>query len=131
MTKQTVRLAYEQRDAVLRAMGFPSYRAYRQSGMWIRIREKQLADQPWCTGCGRKASQVHHLRYDKQTLQGRRPSNLVSVCGHCHFSSEFDSIGTKLSIDEANKRLLAKLRSSPIASRMSSGSSKKGKRFTK
>jgi hypothetical protein len=120
-----VRSAYDRRKEVLLAMGFQSYREYLASGLWVRTREKQLSSQPWCTGCGRKASQVHHLCYDKATMQGRRPSGLVSVCGRCHMTSEFDSIGTKLSIDEANKRLLAKLRSSPLASRNSRSLSKR------
>jgi hypothetical protein len=109
--------AYHQRNSVLLGMGFESYRTYQRSSLWKGIRERQLMKQPWCTGCGAKAWQVHHLRYDKPTMMGRCSGNLVSVCGHCHFSCEFDAIGSKLSIDEVNKRLLAMLRRHPVAVR--------------
>ncbi len=111
----TVFTVYQQRDRLLLSMGYDSYAQYQRSDLWKGIRARQLVKQPWCTGCGRKARQVHHLRYDKPTMLGRCPGSLVSVCGTCHYSSEFDAIGTKLSIDEANKRLLAKLRRHPAA----------------
>lgn len=107
--------AYQQRNIVLRDMGFDSYAEYQRSKLWKGIRERQLMKQPWCTGCGSKAWQVHHLRYDKPTMLGRCSGSLVSVCGQCHFSCEFDALGSKLSIEEVNKRLLSLLRSSPAA----------------
>lgn len=48
-------------------------------------------------------------------MLGRCSGNLVSVCGHCHFSCEFDTLGSKMSIDEVNKRLLEMLRKSSVA----------------
>lgn len=112
---QAVFTAYQERDRTLLGMGFESYALYQQSSLWKGIRQRQLMKQPWCTGCGAKAWQVHHLRYDKPTMLGRCSGNLVSVCGHCHFSCEFDELGCKLSIDEVNKRLLKMLRRNPAA----------------
>lgn len=124
MRQHAVFTAYQQRDLVLLGMGFSSYALYQRSSLWRGIRERQLKVQPWCTGCGRKAWQVHHLRYDKPTMLGRCPGSLVSVCGTCHYSSEFDAIGTKLSIDEVNKRLLAKLRRHPAAMKLNASVAK-------
>jgi len=120
--------AYQKRNQVLLEMGFSSYAQYQQSSLWKGIRERQLMKQPWCTGCGGKAWQVHHLRYDKQTMLGRCSGNLVSVCGNCHFSCEFDALGCKLSIDEVNKRLLESLRSHPIATHKNARVAKARKR---
>lgn len=128
MSQVAVFTAYQQRDSVLLGMGFSSYRQYIASSLWKGIRERQLMKQPWCTGCGGKAWQVHHLRYDKPTMLGRCSENLVSVCGHCHFSSEFDALGCKLSIDEVNKRLLALLRSNQAAVYMNARVAKARKR---
>lgn len=124
----TVFTAYQQRDAVLLGMGFSSYAQYQRSSLWKGIRERQLTRQPWCTGCGGKAWQVHHLMYDKPTMLGRGLGSLVSVCGHCHFSCEFDSLGSKLSMEEVNKRLLAMLRRHPAAVRKNAQTAKAIKR---
>ena len=107
--------AYQQRNNVLLVMGFTSYAQYQRSDLWKGIRKRQLLKQPWCTGCGGKAWQVHHLRYDKLTMMGRCSKSLVSVCGRCHFSCEFDALGCKLCIDDVNKQLLKKLRRHPSA----------------
>lgn len=109
-----------ERKKYLREMGFSSYKEYLRSSFWGQIRDLQLKKQPWCCGCGMKASQVHHLSYDKRTLSGKSENRLVSVCATCHKDIEFDDQGNKTTIHEANVRLLKKMRSSKHAMRKNS-----------
>lgn len=104
-----------ERKKYLKSLGFSSYKEYLKSGHWKDIRRAQLKSQPWCCGCGIKASQVHHLAYDKKTLEGKSEMRLVSVCAHCHKDINYDSDGNKTTTHEANVRLLRKMRASKHA----------------
>lgn len=56
----------------------------RSSG-WRKVRKEQLARQPHCAACFRKATQVHHIKpfhlYPELELE---PSNLISFCADHH-----------------------------------------------
>lgn len=96
---------YEQRDRVLRQMGFANYGEYLRSGLWRRIRARRLAvDEGRCRKCGQEATQVHHTHYHPLVLMGRKLRGLVSVCEDCHERAEFDG-SRKCSPHEANSRL--------------------------
>lgn len=82
---------YRERNRVIRAMGFKDYAAYLKSDLWKGIRERVLAERPHCEGCGKDANQVHHSAYRKKDLEGRDLRRLYSVCGGCHYRSEFRS----------------------------------------
>lgn len=80
---------YRERNRVVRAMGFKDYAAYVESDLWKGIRERVLAERPFCEGCGKDATQVHHSAYRKKDLEGRDIRRLHSVCGGCHYRCEF------------------------------------------
>lgn len=96
---------YERRDGTLLAMGFKSYADYLQSPLWRQIRTRALdRDGGRCVRCGHAANQVHHLNYSEETMRGRKPASLVSVCRDCHEHAEFAN-GSKTTLVQANERL--------------------------
>lgn len=96
---------YQQRDAVLRTMGFSSYAEYLASPLWrsIRARLFKVCDQ--CP-CGKKAEQAHHRTYKRRYLEGRGKIHkfITPICGECHEEIEFEG-GEKLSLGWANSKL--------------------------
>lgn len=103
---------YKKRDEVLFRLGFASYRDYLRSNAWKAIREAKLAIDPQCEICGDKAQQVHHISYRKNTLTGKNPRGLVSVCESCHTKIEKRPDGTKRNFEAAfktTKRMLKKV----------------------
>jgi hypothetical protein len=75
---------YAARNAALKALGFASYAEYLQSEQWIAIRSAVLCRDRVCFGCGKSASQVHHLWYSPRALEGKDLRALVAICGGCH-----------------------------------------------
>jgi len=63
------------------------YREYLKSDDWKKKRYVVLKRDNWkCRYCGKKATQVHHLKYAKYQI-GKEPIKwLVSVCEPCHKS---------------------------------------------
>lgn len=108
--KKKRNLGYSKRNAILKQMGFRSYSAYLNSGLWARIRAKKLAAHPKCYGCDKKAAQVHHGKYTYQNLSGLSDDGLYSVCGVCHFTSEFTHDDKKRSVRGARIALHKKRR---------------------
>lgn len=98
------RSTYRERNAVLRAMGYPTYDAYLRSALWHDIRERHLARHPSCFRCGKPATQVHHAVYTKKvlTLGG---AHLYSVCSACHVAAEFSQAEGKMAPKYATQRL--------------------------
>lgn len=96
---------YEERNAMLRGMGFDDYKSYLNSPMWAGIRARVFENCPDCVKCGRDARQIHHLRYTAKNLSGESLSGLVAICAGCHVKAEFDG-ERKVSLAEANCRLL-------------------------
>jgi hypothetical protein len=90
------RLDYRERDAILKEMGFTSYRAYLASPLWASIRERVMTrDRETCRLCPKPAAHVHHTRYDRATLEGRELKFLAAVCARCHRFVEFGAGGEK------------------------------------
>src|SRR3990167_300812 len=103
------RKAYGYRNRILRSMGFNSYDAYLKSFLWQRIRSEQLQLKPFCWACGGIATQIHHKKYFRRDLDGTRRRNLLSLCGNCHYGSEFRiKDGLKVSPAGANRVLRKK-----------------------
>lgn len=98
---------YQERDAILRSLGFGSYKEYLRSMLWQVIRQRVLAASPACYGCGNPAKQVHHTRYTVDVLAGHDDSTLRSVCGGCHKTAEF-WFGRKQHLTVANDNLKKK-----------------------
>jgi hypothetical protein len=102
--------AYAKRDAVLRYLGFASYKAYLKSPLWSSIRQNILErDGHQCRSCARKANQVHHRRYSIEVLRGEALEWLQAICGRCHRGIEFRSSG-KVSLAQANRTLKRRTR---------------------
>lgn len=88
---------YKRRGEALLRCGFATYDDYLRSELWATIRKRVLErDAGECKGCGKPASQVHHLSYGDVTLRGDRLDKLVSLCGDCHRFVEFMSPRRKL-----------------------------------
>lgn len=99
--------AYADRNAILREMGFQSYKDYLESQLWKSIRERVLArDKRACCACGGDAWQVHHTVYTRAAMEGRDITSLESICGGCHEWAEFTKKGTKRSLAQANRRMM-------------------------
>lgn len=88
-TAEKCKAVYSERNRVLKSMGFDSYALYLKSELWAQIRQRALAVSTECFVCGGKATQVHHLSYNKNVLEGRRMSDLTPLCGGCHRKIEF------------------------------------------
>lgn len=121
-------MGYLERDQALATLGFVSYAAYLESGLWRSIRSRVLErDDRTCALCGKGAKQVHHLDYGLSTLQGRRLRHLVSICGPCHVAVEYDG-DRKRSFEEALAffRQLPKVGQVPRSARPRQKRKKKG-----
>ena len=100
---QTIeRNEYEKRNNHLSSMGFETYKEYRESWIWQNIRSEVLIrDDYKCRLCGKQAQEVHHLRYDIPTLEGRTLRWLISCCHSCHHQIEISNTNKKLSFIES------------------------------
>ena len=60
-------------------------RAEPRSACWKKTRAEYIGQHPACEFCGEKATQVHHIKpYHLYPELECEPSNLLSVCDHCH-----------------------------------------------
>ena len=110
MKDETRSRFYAGRDKALKNLGFASYRDYLNSDLWHSIRESVLQrDNHLCVPCGKKATQVHHMRYTHSVLKGLDLGGLISICGGCHVSAEFH-YDQKNSLSKANGKIKRKLR---------------------
>lgn len=102
--------SYAKRNAILREMGFSTYRAYLKSDLWRSIRERVLIrDGRKCRACcskkpKRTATQVHHQSYDHAAMRGENLEAMIAVCGYCHRKAEFRE-GEKSNVQGANSWL--------------------------
>jgi len=94
---------YAKRDARLEFLGHKTYQAYLASEDWNTIRKEKLDLCSTCI-CGKKANQVHHIRYDTPVLLGLLPDFLISLCAKCHLLIEFNG-SEKLELAFANNKL--------------------------
>ncbi len=98
--------AYKLRDTELRMMGFASYKAYRKSATWSRIRKRVFGrSKGICEFCGAKAAEIHHSSYHRACLEGRDLSYLHAVCHECHQYGEYGDRGWKVSPATATQRM--------------------------
>lgn len=82
---------YKSRAVGLRAIGFASYREYLRSDLWKEIRSKVYAAKGReCYLCGEPATQLHHNRYHKNDLLGKKIRFINPVCDPCHEAIEFE-----------------------------------------
>lgn len=73
-----------------------SYERYMKSPLWQKTRLWVLErDDACCVVCKSKASEVHHRNYSEDTLIGRSPDKLVSLCLSCHDRIEKYQSGEK------------------------------------
>lgn len=99
-------IEYEQRNAILRKLGYESYEAYLQSPKWRKLRARVLKQAKGkCRVCGDKATDVHHSSYSEHVLAGKTITPLVALCRTCHEIGEFTTKGRKCSLAECNSRL--------------------------
>lgn len=85
--------SYEKRNAILKEIGFRSYREYLSSDLWKRVRAVVFQKKGRkCFCCGSKASQIHHNNYAKDELLGENVKRLVPLCGRCHTRIEFRGV---------------------------------------
>lgn len=98
--------SYADRNEFLRTIGFESYQAYQQSGIWksVRIRVYQRFGKR-CVFCkSRKATAIHHSCYTEANLQGSSIAGLHPICTPCHEAIEYTKSGYKLTAEEARKK---------------------------
>lgn len=93
---------YADRNFELRAMGFPTYKDYLASELWSSIQGRawlELGDR--CLICSQAAQHLHHVNYDRETLEGVTLSGLAPLCGGCHLKVEFTKRGQKRKLHQA------------------------------
>lgn len=96
--------SYASRSRTLNLMGFRSYAEYLKSDLWRRVRAKVFASKGRaCCICGEHATQVHHNRYHRNDLLGKRLRFLNPICGRCHEGIEFLADGNKATVKQAGK----------------------------
>lgn len=84
---------YEERDRILKEMGYCDYNEYLESALWARIRTKVLNSSGGkCRLCREPAVIVHHRNYKFLTMKGVTwRKSLIPLCNKCHYILEFDS----------------------------------------
>lgn len=97
--------AYHDRDLLLRELGFASYSHYLGGELWKSIRARVITAAKGKCFCGRRAEQVHHQDYRRETLIGSDLTALVAICARCHRKIELSRSGNKRTLEEANRRL--------------------------
>ena len=81
--------------------GNPVYEKYIHSSHWRHTADKRLeVDGHICCVCGGKATDVHHLTYDR--FGNEAMDDLVSLCRNCHGQAEnyYDPAVTPWAMDE-------------------------------
>lgn len=92
---------YDDRNAILRAMGYLDYRAYLGSLRWVEIRKRAFrAKGSKCVLCGGKTTQIHHESYTEAVLAGIDLGPLHPICVPCHKAIETTPDGWKRSFEE-------------------------------
>lgn len=89
-------LQIEQWKKDLLEMGFATYADYLKSHLWASIK-RQVMDKAKgkCRLCRKEAEVVHHRRYDRDVMEGKRNCHLIALCRSCHHIVEFNQNGQK------------------------------------
>ncbi len=89
----------------LKTIGFSTYTIYLDSALWISIRLRVFRDKGrLCIKCREPATQIHHSRYDIETMRGTTLEHLHPVCQKCHGAAEIEN-GKKRGLKMANEHL--------------------------
>lgn len=78
---------FKKRKYWMKKLGFGTYKNYLKSDVWKDIRKKVLIKRKFkCYFCKGKATEVHHLRYTRPVLLGKKHfyGGLVATCSPCH-----------------------------------------------
>lgn len=93
---------YNDRNIILKELGFDSYPDYLKSELWAFVRRSAWAKYgSTCLLCKEKASVLHHFSYTKEVLQGKQLDKLKPLCNECHHKVEFDENDSKRTLLEA------------------------------
>lgn len=88
--KRPPKETYEQRNILLRELGYPTYAIYLESQLWSFIRHHAYRIHGHnCRLCPRRATTIHHLSYTRAVLLGDDLSLLAPLCHRCHNEVEF------------------------------------------
>lgn len=94
---------YTSRNANLKRLGFACYRDYLASELWREVRKKVYAAKGRaCYLCGQPATELHHNRYHKNDLVGKKLKFINPICRGCHQGIEFQE-GEKATLKQAAK----------------------------
>ena len=95
---------YQSRQIALQDLGFSSYRDYLNSELWLEIRRKVYkAKGNACFLCGLPATELHHNRYHRNDLAGKKIKYINPICRECHTTIEFQKDGSKGTVQQAKK----------------------------
>jgi hypothetical protein len=95
---------YTSRNANLQRLGIGSYREYLASDLWKDVRSKVYAVKgSHCYLCGNPATELHHNRYHKNDLVGKRLKYINPICRPCHDGIEFNQEGEKVTLQTASR----------------------------
>lgn len=87
---------YLDRKINIQQLGFNDYRHYLTSDLWKSIKKYVMymfGDK--CQFCENVSRDIHHSKYDKDTLLGVRFDHMYPVCRECHAYGEYDENGDK------------------------------------
>lgn len=108
MSKQT----YEDRNIIIKDMGYANYHDYLASPLWIEIRDRVYTEKGGkCIVCENIAQVIHHRGYGRDVLEGKTLSPLVPLCHKCHKNIEFTENDIKRSLNEVDAKLMVLLTS--------------------
>lgn len=95
--------SYKSRSIGLKELGFSRYSDYLASDLWRRVRSLvyKLKGHK-CYLCDAEATELHHNRYHKNDLIGKRLKYINPICRQCHQRIEFRD-GEKATVGEARK----------------------------
>lgn len=89
------KLFYTENKEQLFNLEIMDHKDYLKSPFWFLIRSTVLYRDNFKCICGDKATCVHHIDYEVDTLYGKNLEKLVSLCESCHEKIEFDNEGNK------------------------------------
>lgn len=87
---------YLDRKINTQSLGFNDYKHYLTSDLWKSIKKHVLLEfDSKCQFCEQKSKDIHHAKYDKDTLLGVKFDHMYPVCRECHAYGEYDENGDK------------------------------------
>ena len=100
---------YKERTKSLNILKYGSYKSYLQGKEWCSIRKWVVSLYGGrCSFCTHDYNEIHHAKYDVDTLVGNTLHHLHPVCHDCHQYGEFDFYGNKHSPEVATQHMIAR-----------------------